>query len=603
MSLQVWLPLNESLENKGLANITVSAPNGSFVDSGKIGKCMQGYVTEFDIPSMVGKKKISIAYWVKINTATATNWLDPVHYHTRQPDGTARYTNRMEFYSNCTKCGFWYDRSAISNKDMEVGVWTHFVAIADYETGNVWLYKNGELVIKKTDADTNVIIDGLHFGIGESGLDISVNDVRIYDHCLSQKEVKEIYKALILHYTLDDPYIEATTNLLGAKSEIFTSWGSYGFSSKGTITVANVEPAISGQVALVSNNSGSAANAEIATVFSDSTMSKGDSITVSAYVKGIGSTIGKQCKIHMYNTNGTDTISTGTFFTLTDKWQRVSHTLTWTYDTASKDRGNIYVFCYRDDGEAFYVCNCQAEKKSYMTPYVSGSRSNGITVYDSSGYKNNGIANNITVLAESPRYKNCSVFSGSTAYIKVSENNWMAQYATEMTINLWAYSENWAGVTNGRLFSCTESGGFNTEAGNSGYWRFPIYVATNADHTSHGYKYDSSEIKISDLATGWHMFTFIYTTSGTKTYIDGQLHHSYNYTSYGIKYNTGARLYLGCEASGANPSSPYFIGRESDFRLYYTALSAQDILELYQVSSSVDRNGNLWAYEFKEADV
>ena len=32
----------------------------------------------------------------------------------------------------------------------------------------------------------------------------SLNDVRIYDHCLSDKEVEEISKGLILHYKLDD---------------------------------------------------------------------------------------------------------------------------------------------------------------------------------------------------------------------------------------------------------------------------------------------------------------------------------------------------------------------------------------------------------------
>jgi hypothetical protein len=57
------------------------------------------------------------------------------------------------------------------------------------------------------------------------------------------------------------------------------------------------------------------------------------------------------------------------------------------------------------------------------------------------------------------------------------------------------------------------------------------------------------------------MLTFIYDSSGTKTYINGELHHTYSNVSYGIHYNMDTRLFLGCEAVGAaNPTSPYFTG-------------------------------------------
>lgn len=218
--------------------------------------------------------------------------------------------------------------------------------------------------------------------------------------------------------------------------------------------------------------------------------------------------------------------------------------------------------------------------------------------YDTSGYKNNGTKNNITYISDSPKYKVSSSFSGSNNYIKVNENNWISQGSEAMTVNFWAYSTDWS--TRPKLISCTQSGGWNTQPGNTGYLRVPIHVYTNSAKTSTAYKYSSNEIKVSDLQAGWHMFTIVYDSTGNHIYLDGLPHSSYNFTSYGIHYNMNARLFIGCEASTASPASPYFKGNMSDVRIYCTALSAEDVLSLYNNSAYIDNQGNIYGAIYEE---
>ena len=84
---------------------------------------------------------------------------------------------------------------------------------------NVKFYVNGEL--KKTLTQTGQVaaamddnlITWARRGVSSSAIyTAKYNDIRIYDHALSAKEVKEISKGLILHYNFEDEYIEPTTN-------------------------------------------------------------------------------------------------------------------------------------------------------------------------------------------------------------------------------------------------------------------------------------------------------------------------------------------------------------------------------------------------------
>lgn len=208
MSLIVWLPLNGDFNNNGTdSSYTPSIASGnSWVSSGKIGTNSLKMtniqqVLAANTSKMSGAKEISYCYWVKVNTAWSANWLDGIRWI--ETDGSTTSTARQEFYTNCTLIGTWYKGGSISGKSFTPGVWTHLAATFNYNTGEAKFYINGILSGSTTNIDKTYYCRG-DFYIGDNGVDICENDVRIYDHCLSAAEVHEISQGLVLHYKLDD---------------------------------------------------------------------------------------------------------------------------------------------------------------------------------------------------------------------------------------------------------------------------------------------------------------------------------------------------------------------------------------------------------------
>ena len=87
---------------------------------------------------------------------------------------------------------------------------------------------------------------------------------------------------------------------------------------------------------------------------------------------------------------------------------------------------------------------------------------------------------------------------------------------------------------------------------------------------------------------GWTHFCGVYKNGEySKIYINGQLKKSVSSASK-IHWNIHSSK-IGIYSS----HNTSYNGQISDVRIYATALSDSDILELYQSSASVDNNGNL----------
>ncbi len=102
-----------------------------------------------------------------------------------------------------------------------------------------------------------------------------------------------------------------------------------------------------------------------------------------------------------------------------------------------------------------------------------------------------------------------------------------------------------------------------------------------------------SFIAKSTIKSGWHMWTFMFNGSKAQYYLDGQLKgESANYTSAPngkVGYNANNRIFIGCEAGGnANPAGNYFKGKVSEFRIYASALTTDDLNKLYTQRLNID---------------
>lgn len=632
MSLQVWLPLTDgTLKQHGLSDVSIVNSGATYQSTG--GKLGGTYsfgtgASSLSLPISTFTSlsdDFSVACWIKIlswNTSYATFWA--------ASSTSASWANiiaalcRNGSSSKLIFC-LGNDSQSITSTcstvdDIQLNTWYHFTCV--YKSGKAHLYQNGVLV-KTVDVPFTPKTSAVQVAnVGKSRentyqSNCLMNDFRIYNHALSKMEIKQLSQGLVLHYKLSDSYIESTTNLITTEDCLSStcyngSTSKYGYGTTTdmykTVTVYDGRKGTKVYMGTNGNNcypyvyinnmytSNGTNSPEYKTLSFDYYTTV--STSISPYKLGSGS---GTATYKVSNSNGIKTgMGTNSVVipVIPNEWNHVEITFHGTTDADSQwgyiQNQPAHV---SNTSNFWFFSNMQLETKDHATGYAGvGCSRTSTTVYDNSGFCNNGTTSGtLSISNDTPLYSSSTVFNGTDSYVKVDDNTWMVKGMSAMTINLWAKASTTWPTNGGRLLSCTESGGFNLEAGNSGYWRFPIYVYTNEAQTSSAYKYDSNEIKISDLVpNAWNMITLVYDTTGTKTYLNGQLHHTYTNTSYGINFNTNARLFLGCEASGANPSSPYFNGMESDFRLYTTVLSDEDIKQLYRDKGYVDNNGNVY---------
>lgn len=563
MSLQVWLPLTGSIINQGLAEITTAASGATVNTSGKLGSCYS-FDGSDDYISLTGQcfydiikgstQPFSLVLWVYRADATRA-----ILFGDYGLSGTINFNLEL---TTAHQVHFYWGGSPDYNAPstfVTANAWTH-VAVT-YDGSNLKFYINGALTNTRSGAlSAKSKTSGSYYLGRDSRTGITVlngrmNDFRLYDHCLSVKEVRELAKGLVLHYKLDDPYVEGTTNYLTAAGSC-ANWRDY--------TASTWAMSI------------------------DSTCAIGNyKITYSAY---INNTTNVDLRVRC-----SPLLVAGSYSTLYGNWVKAGtvgwSTLTCDLTDSATYTGSFYPYVSSSVAGTipaipnFQVLHAQAERNDHQTAWTLGgtTRAADTTVYDCSGFHKNGtVLNSISAAASTGRYGASTIFNGTNAKIRLPVIDFSGM-ANSYTFAWWQYN----------------TGSGNMPWGFSNGNRLNVYHTSplcwnTGDGSSNPFKDGNTTVPYSAVQNAWHHMAVTGDGTSAKLYIDGV----YRGTATTYKAITGTQIYL----SGWNTGTSYtFNGsKEADFRIYATALSAADVAELYHTEAVVDRNSAVYAREVVE---
>lgn len=561
MSLRVWLPLNGDLHNQGLSNISVTNSGATVNTSGKIGSCYSFgtsasgmNITNYDFSQFT---ECSVSVWLKI-ISWNTNYATYVQLGTNGRSW-ANYIFGVLRGASASKLAFVIGNTSSTTttncltSELELNTWYHFAFV--YKNGNMKIYKNGAL---DTEYTTSIVpafssISKISLGrANDNGYQSNclMNDFRIYDHALSELEIKEIARAKVLHYPLNHN----------------------GFGMPNLLKLGSVQ------------QSGNSQTAHILYWYFDFS----ENLPTGTYTLSFDAkTSNGTDNAYVSYANGSSTIvRISNLITIPSNWKHY----TFTFTNTASNCNNIFFTSYKSYGGStspnknntgyLYVRNVKLENGNKATPFaLAASEDTSIIEYDISGYCNNGTkVGTFTYSTDTPKYGSSTIFNGSSS-IKFLDFN----LGNIWSAGIWFYSPSTSAKTWSSLFTVNNNGGDSDLKMNIYYQQTSksLQYSANGQYQS-GIGYPNKD--------KWHQVFEVFDGTNLYCYLDGSLIRTKSITN--SEY-TRKNLVIGARSSAIDGSTTiaHFEGKLSDFRIYATALSARDILSLYHNSALVDEQG------------
>ena len=151
MSLQVWLPLNENLNNQGLAtfNTATQTSNPVYINNGKIGKAMSTgsfYIPAASVSKFYNNTGMSFCFWIYPTTSGSVS--TPIIGQSTMSTGDNRMYTIFQYPNGVDIHLSWQNENSsgtflgcVWSNVLTVNTWNH-VAIT-YNGSTAKLYVNG----------------------------------------------------------------------------------------------------------------------------------------------------------------------------------------------------------------------------------------------------------------------------------------------------------------------------------------------------------------------------------------------------------------------------------------------------------------------------
>ncbi|MCQ2608768.1 MAG: LamG domain-containing protein [Bacteroidales bacterium] len=217
-----------NLENKGLKSDYVLGGQGQFVSGGKLSSYaynIDGINQSFVFNEINKLDSYTICFRFKYNSTR--NVYNTLFWNRNDSD---IHTDYIQFPGNSTRASIVCHGNTTAYYYFDKDTWYDVIFIYNKSKGRAY-YINGDCVVGNDRVEKC-----LFCSIGARSIEhtnytpINIQDIRIYDHVLSQQEIKDYSKALVLHYPLNGSELGNTIkDVSGFGNDLFLQENSRGF--------------------------------------------------------------------------------------------------------------------------------------------------------------------------------------------------------------------------------------------------------------------------------------------------------------------------------------------------------------------------------------